>query len=83
MNSDFFINAHSVPVIELLTLNVVVIILIVCILQRYLKWNTQTSMIILVILLIASVLLYQHMGIPNNLGRFVGLGDKPVGWRGV
>lgn len=77
------LNAHTVPVLDLLTLNIVVIIAIVYVAKQYGKCDNQSCMMFAGALLVLSIAFHPMAGIPDNLSYYFGLGEKPVGWRGV
>ena len=79
----FLINAHTVPLTDLITLNVLIVVLIAYGF-RYMGWcNGNACIGVLVGLLVLSIVLHSYMGIPDNLSYFFGWGARPIGWRGV
>lgn len=76
-------NAHSVPLTDLITLNNVAIIIIIYVANKYWKLDNKTCIILAVLLIAMSIVVHPMMGIPDNLSRYVGLGEKPDGWRGA
>ncbi len=80
MNS-FIRNTHTVPLLDLLTLNTAIIIALVC-WARYAGYDDRTCWIILGVLLVASILANPVLGVPNNLSYYFGQGERPDGWRG-
>lgn len=78
--NKFFSNVHTVPLVNLLTLNTT-IILSLALAASYFGYDTKTVLILLLILLIVDVIGHPLMGIPNNTSYFFTLGDKPSGWK--
>ncbi|MCJ7637284.1 MAG: hypothetical protein MUO21_07325 [Nitrososphaeraceae archaeon] len=81
--SKFIQNAHTVPLADLLTLNVLIIIAIVFAVKYYGYCDQNQCLILLGVLLVASIIIHPLMGIPDNLSYYFGFGDRPAGWRGV
>lgn len=81
--SKFFQNAHVVPLLDLFTLNVLIICAIVFAFKYFEYCDNKQCLILLVVLLIASIFLHPAFGIPDNLSYYFGLGDRPAGWRGA
>lgn len=81
--NNLILNAHAVPLVDLLTLNIVFIIAIVYLARQYGKCDNQSCMLLAGALLAASIVFHPMVGIPDNLSYYFGLGERPVGWRGV
>ena len=79
----FFQNAHAVPLIDLITLNLVIIFAIVYAVKYYGYCDGHTCCILLAVLLVLSIVLHPAFGVPDNLSYYFGLGPMPVGWRGA
>jgi hypothetical protein len=79
----FFQNAHAVPLIDLVTLNIVIIVAIVWAIKYFGYCEGNTCCYWLVGLLILSIIIHPLLGIPDNLSYYFGLGERPVGWRGA
>ena len=80
---NFLHNIHTVPLTDLLTFNTAIILAIVYSANKYYEYDMKTCLVFLVILLIINVIIHPYFGIPENLSRFVGLGERPIGWRGI
>ena len=80
--SKFIQNAHAVPLADLLTLNVLIIVAIVFAVKYYGYCDQNQCLILLGVLLVASIVVHPLFGIPDNLSYYFGFGDRPVGWRG-
>jgi hypothetical protein len=79
----FLVNAHSVPLVDLFTLNTLIILLIAYGL-KYMEWcDDRSCAAALIGLVVVSVMLHSYLGIPDNLSYYFGWGEKPVGWRGA
>lgn len=74
------LNANSVPVTSLVTVNTVLVVAVAMFLSNYLKLDTTQTVGVVVAFLAGSVFLHQRLGIPNNLAYYFGLGEKPAGW---
>lgn len=76
----FMRNAHSVPLIDLLTLNTLIILLIAY--GMYvMKYDQRTCIGGLVALVVLSIVAHPYFGIPDNLSYYFGFGERPSGWR--
>jgi hypothetical protein len=80
---NFIHNAHTVPLTDLLTLNLVFILIIVHVISLYLKLSPLLTFTLLAIFIMASVIIHPIMNIPDNVSRYFGYGDMPNGWRGA
>jgi hypothetical protein len=72
-------NFHSVPLTNLITLNVFVIIGLT-LLVKYYGYDWKTAITLFVILLIIDIFIHPCLNIPNNISYYFGLGPKPKGW---
>lgn len=80
---NFVYNVHSVPITDLFTLGTIIIILIAYVANQYYNMDIKTCIELLVVLLIIDIVIHPLVGIPNNISRYFGLGERPIGWRGV
>lgn len=80
--STFIKNAHSVPLTDLITLNTVAIATAIYVAKRYWNLDNMACLGLGVLLFSASAVIHPKMNIPDNFSRYVGLGEKPEGWRG-
>lgn len=80
---NFLKNAHAVPLTELLTLNTLLIFGIVYAIKKYGGCDNNMCMVLAVGLFALSIVVHPMIGMPDNLSRYVGLGEKPDGWRGA
>jgi len=73
-------NIHTVPLIDLFTLNVLIIIAIAYGVKYAGYTNTQ-ALICLAVLLVLSIVVCPMMGVSSNLSYYFGQGPRPAGWK--
>lgn len=78
MNTLFY-NAHTVPLLNLFTLNVLIIIA-VAYWVKYAGYTDMQALVVLVILVVISIFIHPMMGVPDNLSYYFGQGPRPAGW---
>lgn len=80
---NFLHNAHTVPLTDLLTLNLVIILIVVNFITKRYEMSPILSFVLLALFIIASVIVHPMMDIPDNISRYFGYGEMPNGWRGM
>lgn len=80
---NFLHNAHTVPLTDLLTLNLVIILIVVNFITERYQMSPLLSFVLLALFIIASVIVHPMMDIPDNISRYFGYGEMPNGWRGM
>ena len=76
-------NMHAVPLTDLMTVNVLVIVGLAYVISKYMKLSTNMSIGVLIALVVVSVFLHPKLNVPDNLSYYFSLGPKPDGWRGA
>ena len=79
---QFLDNARVVPLYELFTLESLVIVTVAFAIAQYLKFGPMATLLTVVLigaLTIAWNATFKH---PDNLGYYLGVGEKPPGWQG-
>lgn len=80
---NFLHNAHTVPLTDLLTLNLLIILIIVNFISKRYEMSPLLTFVLLALFIIASVIIHPMMDIPDNISRYFGYGEMPNGWRGM
>jgi hypothetical protein len=80
---NFLHNAHTVPLTDLLTLNLIIILIIVNFISKRYEMSPLLTFVLLALFIIASVIIHPMMDIPDNISRYFGYGEMPNGWRGM
>lgn len=75
--NKFVQNVHTISLVELLTLDVVVTVLIGLYLAQYLGYTGLKLLAVLVIVLLLNSLTHSYLGIATNMNYYFGIGNCP------
>jgi len=79
---QFLGNARVVPLYELFTLESLAIVVVAFAIAQYLKLGPMATFITLIAVGALTIAWNDKYNNPDNLGYYLGVGQKPPGWGG-
>lgn len=78
----FLGNSRVVPLYELFTLESLAIVVVAFAIAQYLKLGPMASLLTVVLVGVLTIAWNAKQNNPDNLGYYLGVGEKPPGWGG-